>query len=100
MLVPELLLMTLEELYRADFDKFKWYLSMSIIDGCKPIARSRLENATILETVSRMIDSYGEASAVTVTVEVLKKMNINDAAERLKTTYGGAVNDEFLKLTC
>lgn len=100
MLVPELLLETLEGLVNDDFQTFKWYLTMNILDSCKPIAKSRLEKACRTETVSRMTENYGEASAVNITVEILKKMNISDAADRLKNTYTGTVTEEFLKLTC
>lgn len=34
---------------------------------------------------------YGDESAVNVTVEVLRRMNINDAADRLKRAYLDAV---------
>lgn len=98
--VPVLLLRTLEELLTADIEKFKWYLAMKVLDSCKPIAKSRLENAARLNIVDIMIQSHGEASAVLLTVEILKKMHMNDAADRLKNTYAGTVNDEFLKLTC
>lgn len=100
MLVPDLLTTTLEDLSIEDFGKFKWYLTLDIMDGCRPIARSRVQNASHYEAVSSMIDSYGDASAVTVTVKILERMNMNNAAQKLKTTYAGAVNDDLLKLTC
>ncbi|XP_049900330.1 circumsporozoite protein-like [Epinephelus moara] len=87
MLVPQLLLQTLEELRQDDFKKLKWFLSMDILDGCKPIPVSRLEKASLWDTVSRMIESYGEHLAVSITVEILKKMSNNNAAERLQKIY-------------
>ncbi|XP_070776903.1 NACHT, LRR and PYD domains-containing protein 10-like [Enoplosus armatus] len=87
MLVQQLLLETLEELRNDDFKMLKWYLSLKILDGCKPIAKSRLETASRAETVSRMSESYGEESAVSVTAAILKKMNFNGAAVRLQNTY-------------
>ncbi|XP_049900337.1 uncharacterized protein LOC126390196 isoform X3 [Epinephelus moara] len=89
MLVPQLLLETLEELRDDDFETLKWYLSMDILEGCKPIPKSRLGKAPRTDTVSRMIESYGEESAVKVTVEILRKMGNINAAEKLKSRYAG-----------
>ena len=91
MLVPQLLLETLEELVSDDFETFRWYLSMNILDGCSPIRKAHLQNASRVQTVSKMIDSYGEESAVNVTVEILRKMSFNSHAENLKSRYTGAV---------
>ncbi|XP_035516324.1 pyrin-like isoform X2 [Morone saxatilis] len=90
MSVPGLLLETLEELGKDDFIAFKWHLSIKILANCKPIPKSRLEDIPRTETVSRMIESYGEKSAVDVTVAVLKTMNQNNAADELERRYAGA----------
>ncbi|KAL7404893.1 hypothetical protein ABVT39_020627 [Epinephelus coioides] len=90
MSVPQLLLETLEDLDDDDFEKFKWYLSMDILEGCKPIPKSRLGKAPRTDTVSRMTESYTKESAVKVTVEILRKMGNNNAAEKLKNRYAGA----------
>ena len=95
MLVPKLLLETLENQVNEDFQKFKWYLSMRVLDNCKPIPKSRLENASRSETVSRMIEVYGEKLAVGVTVKILEMMNCNSLAEELARTYAGAVDGDF-----
>ncbi|XP_040891263.1 pyrin-like [Toxotes jaculatrix] len=87
MLVPQLLLESLEWLTSDDFQTFKWYLSMKILEDCRPIPKSRLETASQRETVTKMMDSYGEESAVNIAVEVLKKMNINDVAKKLMNAY-------------
>ncbi|XP_071359594.1 caspase b-like [Trachinotus anak] len=89
MAVPELLLDTLDGMNNADFGKFKWYLSIDVLDGCKPIPVSRLEDAPRTETVSKVIQTYGEELAVSVTHEVLRKMNMNNAAQKLKNAYAG-----------
>ncbi|XP_070683786.1 pyrin-like [Pempheris klunzingeri] len=86
MLVPELLLETLEELGSDDFKTFKWYLSMKILDSCKPIPKSLLETTFRPETVSTLIDRYGEDLAVDISVAILKKMNNNKAAVELQKT--------------
>ncbi|KAA8595295.1 hypothetical protein FQN60_012430 [Etheostoma spectabile] len=89
MLVQELLLETLEKLLKDDFKTFCWYLEMEVLSGCKPIPPSRLEDASRTATVNRMIESYGEESAVKVTAAILKKMNNNDAAVKLENKYTG-----------
>ncbi len=92
MAVPQLLLETMEDLLKKELEMLKWYLSLEILDGCKPIPRSRLERASRTDTVSKMIENYGEESAVNVTVAILRKMNFNTAAEELKSKYAGAVD--------
>ncbi|XP_076584500.1 pyrin-like [Chaetodon auriga] len=89
MLVPELLIETLEDLIDDDFKKLKWYLTLQILDSCNPIRRSHLDTASRTETVSKMIESYGEESAVNITAEILKKIGYNNTAERLKKMHAG-----------
>lgn len=89
MLVPQLLLETLEELGNADFETFKWYLTLKVLDSCKPIPKSRLEDSPRTDAVRRMMESYGEEMAVNVAVEILKMMGNNNAAECLKSSYAG-----------
>ncbi|XP_074485867.1 caspase b-like [Sebastes fasciatus] len=87
MAVPQLLLGTLEDLREDDFETFKWHLTNGVFEGCKPIPLSRLEKKSRRDTVSRMIESYGVDKSVINTVEILKKMSHNDAAEKLKNKY-------------
>ncbi|KAF0037086.1 hypothetical protein F2P81_009960 [Scophthalmus maximus] len=87
MQVSHLLLETLEELVDDDFRTFKWYLATDVLDGCRPIPKSRLDKASRTETVTKMIASYCHEPAVKVTVEILKSMNFNDDAEKLKNRY-------------
>ncbi|KAG7222587.1 hypothetical protein INR49_016184 [Caranx melampygus] len=89
MRASELLLETLEELVKSDFDKFKWYLSMDILEGCKPIPRSYLEEASRINTVSKMAEYYVEELAVSISIEILKKMNMNNTAVKLTNKYAG-----------
>lgn len=93
MLVPQLLAETLEDLLDEDLKSFKWFLSLKK-DSCswKPVPRSELQNISRKETVSLMIKSYGEESAVNITVEILKMMNFNGSAEELRKAYAGAVD--------
>ncbi|XP_051240842.1 caspase b-like [Dicentrarchus labrax] len=89
MQVSLLILDTLDELGADEFKRFRWNLTQEVLAGCQPIRKGHLENADRQDTVSKMIDSYGEESAVNVTVEILKRMNHNNAAEKLKRTYSG-----------
>lgn len=73
---------------------FKWYLTMTVVDGCSPIRKSHLEKESRIDTVKTMIESYGEESAVTVTVAILQKMNFMAAAQELQKAYAGAVHAE------
>ncbi|XP_031734214.1 NACHT, LRR and PYD domains-containing protein 3-like isoform X1 [Anarrhichthys ocellatus] len=82
--VPRLILDSLDQLGADDFKRFWWNLTQPVLDGCRPIPKSCLENKDRPDTVSRMIDSYGEESAVNVTVEILKRMNLNNEAEKLQ----------------
>lgn len=100
MLVPELLLEKLQDLTNEEYKYFKWFLAMKIVDSCKPIPKSKLEGQDRMDTVSCMIDSYGEATAVKVSVAILRKMGVNNIAHDLEGKFEGAVNAEFLKLTC
>lgn len=87
MLVAELLLKTLEDLLKAEFDEFKWFLSLDLLGGCQPIPRARLQDASRIQTVDKLLKSYGEDTAVKITAEVLKKMKMNKATEELMSSY-------------
>nr|XP_046228809.1 caspase b isoform X2 [Scatophagus argus] len=87
MLVKKLLLDTLEDLGGDDFRTFKWYLSMDILDGCRPIPKSRLENANLTETVDKITETYEEELAVKITAEILRKTYQNNAAQNLMSRY-------------
>ncbi|XP_068574307.1 NACHT, LRR and PYD domains-containing protein 3-like, partial [Cebidichthys violaceus] len=86
MQVPRLILDSLDELGADDFKRFRWNLTQPVLDGCRPIPKSCLENEDRPDVVGRMISSYGEESAVKVTVEIMKRMNLNNEAEKLQNT--------------
>ncbi|XP_042372787.1 pyrin-like [Plectropomus leopardus] len=90
MLAPQLLLKTLEGLRKDDFETFKWYLTMEVLEGCSPIPVCHLEEASRTNTVKRMTENYGEDSAVKITIEILKKLGNNNAAEELKKKYAAS----------
>ncbi|KAK5873310.1 hypothetical protein PBY51_018361 [Eleginops maclovinus] len=93
MVVPQLLLGTLEDLTKQDFETLKWYLSMEVLDGCRPVPKARLEEASRTETVTRMIQSYGEEAAVSVAVEILMRMRNIQAAQELQSRHAGGTTD-------
>uniref|UniRef100_A0A668AM44 Pyrin domain-containing protein n=1 Tax=Myripristis murdjan TaxID=586833 RepID=A0A668AM44_9TELE len=85
-----LLVNILEDLGDADFRKFQWYLSQPVVNGYKAIPKSRTEKKTREEIVDEMVQSYCEDPAVTVAVEILRKIHHNAAAEMLSRQYAGA----------
>ncbi|KAK5898979.1 hypothetical protein CesoFtcFv8_008503 [Champsocephalus esox] len=91
-MVDKLLLGTLEDLDKGDFGTFKGFLSQENLDGVKPIAVSKLEDASRGQTVTRMTRSYGGEMAVEVAVKILKEMSNMKAAEKLTKKYAGAVD--------
>ncbi|XP_023262777.1 pyrin-like [Seriola lalandi dorsalis] len=87
--VQLLLMETLEELDNCEFEKFKWFLSTELMNGCKPIPKSYLEGKPRTETVSKMAQMYDDDSAVNLTLEILRRMNMNNTAQKLKNTHTG-----------
>lgn len=85
--VAELLLRVLNDLLKAEFEGFKWFLTLNILENCEPFARALLQEASRIETVDQLLRSYGEEKAVRITAEVLKKMNMNNATEELMRLY-------------
>eukprot|EP00064_Thunnus_orientalis_P010903 superscaffoldBa00001520_g10932 len=90
MQVPQLILDTLDELCANDFKRFLWNLTQPVLDGCQPLRKGHLENADRQDTMGKMIDSYGEESAVNITIQILKRINHNNAAEKLKKAYAAS----------
>ncbi|XP_045565953.1 uncharacterized protein isoform X2 [Salmo salar] len=78
-----LLLDTLEELGRSDMKKFQWYLIKGV-EGFSSISKGQLEDADRLVTVDRMVESYCDEGAVKITLEILRKMGLNNLADELK----------------
>lgn len=89
MLIPELLVKFLQDLLEDDFKSFKWFLTLRVMESCEPMARGCLEGATREDAVDKMIQKYGEASAVALAAEILRKINMNDPAQRLMSAYNG-----------
>ncbi|KAK5621577.1 hypothetical protein CRENBAI_000316 [Crenichthys baileyi] len=87
MSVAELLLNTLEDLIEEDFKKFKWFLTMQVLEGYMPIPRAHLQHADRTDTVSKMIENYKEEGALNATATILKKQRMNELADRLLKAY-------------
>ncbi|KAJ4944471.1 hypothetical protein JOQ06_013014 [Pogonophryne albipinna] len=87
--VPFLLLEVLENLSTDELNKFKWFLGLKILKGCDPILTSYLESPHRQDSVSKMMQSYGEENAVNMTVAILKQMKLNNAAEDLQKSHTG-----------
>ncbi|KAI9525695.1 hypothetical protein NQZ68_006244 [Dissostichus eleginoides] len=79
--VPFLLLDVLENLSTKELKSFKWFLGLKILKCCDPILTSYLESPLRQNTVSRMIQSYGEENAVNMTLAILRLMKLNNTAE-------------------
>lgn len=80
--VKELLVNSLKDLVKDDLKRFQWYLK-----DYKCVSNSEMENADDLDTVDKMVAYFGEAAAVKITVDILKKMNQNLLAEELENKY-------------
>ncbi|KAL0994992.1 hypothetical protein UPYG_G00130360 [Umbra pygmaea] len=78
-----LLLETLEELAREELKRFQWFLTHDMVNGFHPIPRSKLENANRMDTVDCMVQTYNTDGALRITMEILRKMNLNLLAVNL-----------------
>ncbi|XP_064793499.1 E3 ubiquitin-protein ligase TRIM39-like [Oncorhynchus masou masou] len=82
--VPELLLAILEELITEELKTFQWYLTQVVLSDFPPFPKSKLENTDRLTTVDKMIKTSSYEGAVKVSLEILRKMNHNNLAEKLQ----------------
>ncbi|XP_046881713.1 NACHT, LRR and PYD domains-containing protein 12-like isoform X2 [Hypomesus transpacificus] len=80
------LLKTLEQLGEKELKKFKWFLQNEVPDGFDPIPKNKLENADELDTVDKMVETYGLKGALKITVETLSEMNQHDLSELLSVS--------------
>ncbi len=84
--VKELLVNSLRELVQNDLKEFQWFLKHH-----ERVSASEMENADVLDTVDKMGKHFGPEEAVTITVNILKKMNQNLLAEHLENEYKGNI---------
>uniref|UniRef100_A0A3B5KC83 Pyrin domain-containing protein n=1 Tax=Takifugu rubripes TaxID=31033 RepID=A0A3B5KC83_TAKRU len=83
----------LEDLLKEDFKTFKWYLTLDLLENCNPIPRAHLQDASRIETVDKLLRSYSEETAVKITNEALRRMNMTKASEELMSAYAPGETD-------
>lgn len=85
--VPQLLLDTLMELVDQELKTFHWYLYSQVLEGIVHISKSLVEGVDRPGTVDLLVQTYGTDGAVTVTVDILRRMKLVLWAETLKNNY-------------
>ncbi|XP_041961471.1 NACHT, LRR and PYD domains-containing protein 3-like isoform X2 [Alosa sapidissima] len=79
-----LLFCTLDELGEAQLKRFRTYLSERHVEGFEPIPRGQLEEADATDVAFKMKQTYGGEGSLKVTLNILRKMNLNDLADKLE----------------
>nr|XP_006131722.1 NACHT, LRR and PYD domains-containing protein 3-like isoform X1 [Pelodiscus sinensis]XP_006131723.1 NACHT, LRR and PYD domains-containing protein 3-like isoform X1 [Pelodiscus sinensis]XP_006131725.1 NACHT, LRR and PYD domains-containing protein 3-like isoform X1 [Pelodiscus sinensis]XP_025044716.1 NACHT, LRR and PYD domains-containing protein 3-like isoform X1 [Pelodiscus sinensis] len=82
--ISDLLVQALDDLSQEDVKRFKDKLSHSAFEGKRTIPRGRLENADRIDTKNLLMEFYGGAAAVEVTINVLTQINHRDSAAKLR----------------
>lgn len=85
--VPELLLLSFQHLDSGELETFQWYLKGHVLDGFPSIPKSQLENANRQVTVDKMVESYSDEGAVRITLDILRKMSLNNLSENFEKNY-------------
>lgn len=85
--VPELLLKTLLELPDDQLRMFQWYLYSDVLEGLPHIPKSCVAGVDRPGTVDLLAQTYGYDGAVTVTVNILMRMQFKLNAEELQKKY-------------
>ncbi|KAG9329344.1 hypothetical protein JZ751_005646, partial [Albula glossodonta] len=78
-----LILEILEELRKEDFEKFTFYLSENVVEGCSPISWEQLEDKGVAGVASLM-RKYNGNKMVKLTLDILKKIRRHDLVQRLE----------------
>ncbi|XP_076134953.1 NACHT, LRR and PYD domains-containing protein 12-like [Alosa pseudoharengus] len=79
----ELLCKTLDELKKAERKRFKALLSDS--EGTMgPFPKGDLEKKDATDVASKMLEVYGDEDSVKMTLTILRKMNLNNLADKLE----------------
>ncbi|XP_070298403.1 uncharacterized protein [Salvelinus sp. IW2-2015] len=89
--VPALLLTSLKELTEEQLKTFQSCLTSGQLFGFPPIPESHLENSDRQDTVDHMVESYGPERAVKITWRILRRMKLDDLAEKLQRDYSGVL---------
>ncbi len=71
------------DLVKLDLKRFRWHL----VNDHECISKSQMEDADRLKTVDRMVECFLSEEAVKITVDILRKMNQNDLAEKLENKH-------------
>ncbi|XP_067248801.1 NLR family CARD domain-containing protein 3-like [Chanodichthys erythropterus] len=82
--VKDLLKNLLKNLVKDDLKEFQWHL---LENKHECIFKSEMENADVLDTVDKMVASFGPEEAVKITVKILRKMNQNNLVEQLENNH-------------
>ncbi|PKU38139.1 lrr and pyd domains-containing protein 6 [Limosa lapponica baueri] len=80
----ELLLHTLEDLSQLEFKKFRDALAHGDLGGRSCIPWGRLEKADWMDTKNIMLDFYGGEGALDMAITVLERIQVRNAAARLR----------------
>ncbi|KAL1276840.1 hypothetical protein QQF64_036463 [Cirrhinus molitorella] len=84
--VSEHLLSALDELDTDELKRFKWHLK-----NHKGFSAADLEKADAPDAVDLMMKRFTPEEAVKITVDILRKMNLNQVAEELSQTFGSVI---------
>lgn len=79
-----MILEALQELVDNEFKDFKWRLCNCEDSGITPIPRGKLENANRHDVVDIMVQQYSASDVGKITIRVLRSINQNELADRLK----------------
>ncbi|KAK6300940.1 hypothetical protein J4Q44_G00290380 [Coregonus suidteri] len=82
-----LLLTTLEEFTGEQLKTFQSDLTSGQLAGFPPIPERQLENAVRQNTVGQMVKRYDSEGAVEITLRILRRMNLDNLAEKLERDY-------------
>ncbi|XP_048854129.1 protein NLRC3-like isoform X2 [Brienomyrus brachyistius] len=80
--LTDLLLDYLKDLSDEELKEFK--LRLPVNKELKPLPKGQMKTSGRTDFAEMMMNSYSKAGALKVTLEILKKMNLNDLAQRLK----------------
>ncbi|CAB1344224.1 unnamed protein product, partial [Coregonus sp. 'balchen'] len=84
---PALLLTTLEEFTGEQLKTFQSDLTSGQLADFPPIPERQLENAVRQNTVDHMVKRYDSEGAVEITLWILRRMNLDNLAEKLERDY-------------
>uniref|UniRef100_A0A8C7ZYW5 Pyrin domain-containing protein n=1 Tax=Oryzias sinensis TaxID=183150 RepID=A0A8C7ZYW5_9TELE len=74
--------------------RFQWYLTEGVLQTFKSIPRSHLEHASRPETVTRIVERYGEDKAVEITIQILREIGNNNEAEKLMKAHSENIAEQ------